>query len=136
MCKKFNLLLVLAIVVLALPSITLAGDPNMIAIYWMDAGEGATVWDYSGNGRNGTINGAVSWSGFGKIGGGLEFNGGTVDILTNVDELSFGNMDLSVTAWIKGSAQGGCFFSKVTADGQGNSFAFGVGLKGLTAWPW
>ena len=112
MCKKSNLLLVFAIVVLVLPSITLAADPNMIAIYWMDAGEGATVWDYSGNGLNGTINGAVSWSGFGKIGGGLEFSGGTVDIIrTNVDDLSFGDVDLSVTAWIKTANRGNCFFS-------------------------
>jgi len=131
MCKKSNLLLVFAIVVLVLPSITLAADPNMIAIYWMDAGEGATVWDYSGNGLNGTINGAVSWSGFGKIGGGLEFSGGTVDIIrTNVDDLSFGDVDLSVTAWIKTENRGNCFFSKVTADGEGNSFAFGAGQNG------
>ena len=67
MCKKFNVLMVLAIVVVTLPGIALGADPNMIGIYWMDAGEGNTVWDYSGNGRNGTINGAVSWSGFGKM---------------------------------------------------------------------
>ena len=37
MCKKFNLLLVLVIVVLTLQSAALAADPNMIAMYWMDA---------------------------------------------------------------------------------------------------
>ena len=127
MCKKFNLLLLWAIVVLTLQTAALAADPNMIAIYWMDAGEGTTVWDYTGNGRNGTINGDVSWSGAGMIGGCLEFSGGTVDITNNVDNLSFGDVDLTVTAWIKTTAVNTAFFSKDTADGEGNNFAFGVG---------
>ena len=130
MCKKFNLLLVLVIVVLTLQSTALAADPNMIAIYWMDAGEGNTVWDYSGNGRNGTINGAVSWSGAGRIGGCLEFSGGIVEIRDNVEDLQFGDKDVTITAWIKTGAINQCFFSKVTTSGVGHNYALGVGQNG------
>jgi len=129
MCIKYKLLL--AIVVLTLQSTALAADPNMIAVYWMDAGEGNRVWDYSGNERNGTMNGAVSWSGAGKIGGCLEFSGGTVEIRNNVDDLTFGNADRSFTAWLKTTANNQCFFSKVTS-GLGNNYALGVGRDGAT----
>ena len=129
MCKKFNLLLVLAISVLTLQSTALAADPNMIAMYWMDAGEGNTVWDYSGNERNGTINGVVLWSGFGMIGGCLQFNGGIVEISSNIDDVQFGNKDISVTAWIKTDGRDHAFFSKIV-NSAGYNYAFGVGTYG------
>ncbi|MEV0227360.1 family 43 glycosylhydrolase [Streptomyces sp. NPDC050704] len=40
--------------------------------YKLDAASGTTVADASGNGRDGTVNGAAGWSGSGE---GLEFNG-------------------------------------------------------------
>ncbi|MFC1763305.1 LamG-like jellyroll fold domain-containing protein [Planctomycetota bacterium] len=120
-------LLVLALVGLVSPYAFCAADPNIIALYWFDTVDGARVFDESGNGRDGIMNGSVTASTEGAIGGSLQFSGGTVDITNNVDDLSFGDVDLSVTTWIKTGTQGTTFFSKDTLN-EGNTFAFGVGL--------
>lgn len=121
---------VMVLVALLWPGLTWAADPNLLAQYWFDDGEGFTVWDETGNGRDGQFNGAVSWSVPGVIGACLQFSGGTVDILDNVDDLQFGNRNVSLTAWIRTIGTDQVFYRKVTS-GVGNNFAFGVGGTGL-----
>jgi hypothetical protein len=50
------------------------GAQGPIAAYSFDAGEGTTLEDVTGNGHDGTIEGA-SWTTHGKYGGALEFDG-------------------------------------------------------------
>ena len=45
-----------------IPQIRFAADPNTIALYHFDEGQGTTVADSSGNGNNGTIQGTGAWS--------------------------------------------------------------------------
>src|SRR5262249_9035931 len=56
------------------PKLLLSGSPDLVAAYSFDQGAGTTVADLSGNGNNGTISGAT-WTGAGKYGRALAFNG-------------------------------------------------------------
>jgi hypothetical protein len=51
-----------------------AAVSGLVAAFSFDAGSGSSLADLSGNGNNGTINGA-SWTTTGKYGGALSFNG-------------------------------------------------------------
>ena len=53
-----------------------AAGPAPVAAYGFDEGSGTTLPDTSGNGNNGTINGAT-WTTTGKYGAALSFNGTT-----------------------------------------------------------
>jgi len=121
----------LGLIVLALmgmPVATAVEDPNLLAVYWLDEGEGSVVWDYSGHDRNGRLSGAI-WSAEGKIGGCLRFDGTDSVIIDNADDLDFGLMDYSLCAWIKTAATGQAFFSKTGSSAAGN-YDFGVGGSG------
>ena len=64
----------------------------------MDEKEGATAYDTSGNGNDGTISGAT-W-GRGKLGSGLEFDG-VDDYVDLGDVLDAGTNDLTISSWVK-----------------------------------
>ena len=67
------LALVIGMVALALAAPAWASAPGLEAAYSFDEGSGSVLNDASGNGHNGTINGATWTSG--RYGGGLSFNG-------------------------------------------------------------
>jgi PKD repeat protein len=72
---------------------------GLVAAYGFEEGSGTTVTDASGNGLNGTVNGAT-WSTAGKDGGALIFNGTNsyVDLGNPVPLQLTGSMTLS--AWV------------------------------------
>src|SRR5262249_19987394 len=112
--------------------------------YWtLDETNGTTANDSSGNGNNGSVNGAA-WSSSGKVNGCLSFTGtgNYVQVLNTVSN------DLSVSFWVKTTQAGGTgqwwqgrglvdgFVSANTNDFgtalSGNFFAFGVGNPDTT----
>ena len=99
--------------------------------YWpLDATTGTTAIDASGNGNNGTVNGA-SWSASGRINGCLVFNGvnNSVQITNPVCN------DFSVAFWVKttqntGTGQWYNGAGLVDGDSPGNANDFGTALVG------
>src|SRR4030043_2328796 len=88
----------LFIVLLTLPSVGNAGDPNLVSHWRFDEGSGVIAYDSVG-GNNGTIYGA-KWTSNGKFGGALVFYGYN-------DYVNIGNLgitgDWTVTFWAKSS---------------------------------
>jgi hypothetical protein len=77
--------------------------PQDYAGYWnLNETSGATAHDSSGNGNNGAVTGAT-WSGAGKIGGCLSFNGvnNYVQVARSISN------DFSIAFWLKTTAVGG-----------------------------
>lgn len=77
-----------------------------VAAYSFDEGEGTTAHDDTGNGHEGTIEGA-EWAEEGKFGSALEFNGKPEDCVTIPDssELQLRG-EFTLEAWIKPEGQG------------------------------
>jgi rhamnogalacturonan endolyase len=87
-------------------SATTSGIPSLpvAGAYWpLDEKSGTLAHDYSGNGNNGTLSGAILpvW-GVGEYGGGLTFaaNGGYVSVPHN-SSIDFGDQDFSISLWLK-----------------------------------
>jgi hypothetical protein len=70
--------------------------------YALNEGTGTIATDASGNGNNGTINGAT-WA-TGKSGGGLSFDGNDYVIKTNPSAGLKPSLEVATAAWIKTSA--------------------------------
>jgi hypothetical protein len=71
---------------------------DLVAHYTFDEGSGATVFDHSGNKRDGTIVDAGTWIGDGKFGGALHLDGtGYV----NVPDFPDAPADFTVAGWIR-----------------------------------
>jgi len=70
-----------------------------------EASAGTTVFDYSGNGNHGQINGTVSWTS-GVNGSALSFNGGVSDkvVIPNAPSLDI-RSQITLAAWIRPRAQ-------------------------------
>ncbi|TLS42040.1 hydrolase [Streptomyces montanus] len=95
--------------------------------YKLDATSGTTVTDASGNGRNGTLNGAAGWTGNGE---GLAFNGSDTyikvpdNIMSGMNSISV-SMDVQIDAtqstpyFIYGFGN--------TSNGAGNGYLFTTG---------
>jgi hypothetical protein len=79
---------------------------GLVAAYGLNAGSGSVVADGSGSGNGGTVSGAV-WTGAGKFGGGLSFDG--VNDWVTVNDSSSLDLTgaLTLEAWVKPSALGG-----------------------------
>jgi hypothetical protein len=84
-----------------LDAIDLAQDglsTGLVAHYTFDEGDGATVFDHSGNNRNGTIVDAGAWIANGKFGGALHLDGnGYVNVPTFPDPPP----SFSIAGWIR-----------------------------------
>ncbi|HET9666298.1 MAG TPA: PQQ-dependent sugar dehydrogenase, partial [Desertimonas sp.] len=80
-----------------------AAGPAPIAAYGFNQGSGTTLTDSSGNGSNGTINGAT-WTSAGKYGSALSFNGSSnyVDLGNPASLRNTGSMTWS--AWVFATA--------------------------------
>ncbi len=101
-------------------SLNICGDgeklstANAALILPLSEGSGVTAADHSGNGNNGTVNGAV-WVD-GRFGKGLSFAGGETLFLTESASLKLGTQ-MTVSAWIKGSTIPGSYVTIVQKDG-------------------
>ena len=82
---------------------------NGLVGYWTFDGSdisGSTVYDLSGNGNNGTNNGATAT--IGKLGQALSFDGSTNYVDTGItSETPFSNTTFAISAWIK--CHNGCY---------------------------
>jgi hypothetical protein len=112
--------------------------------YWtLDETNGVIADDSSGNGNNGTVNGAT-WSSNGKVNGCLNFNGVNNSVQVNNDVSN----DFSISFWVKTTQTGGSgqwWQGRGLVDGYvvantndfgtallGNQFAFGTGSPDTT----
>ena len=78
---------------------------GLVAAYGFDEGNGSTLYDASGKGRNGTLSGPI-WAGAGRNGGALQFDG--VNDFVRVDDHADLDLTTAMTleAWVKPSALG------------------------------
>ena len=78
---------------------TLATNPQLVTAYSFNEGSGTTVIDLSGTGNTGTISNAT-WTGAGKYGSGLMFNG-TNSLITIADSASLHlTTGFTLEAWV------------------------------------
>ncbi len=70
---------------------------SMVAAWLLDEGEGNVIEDFSGNGHQGNIVGAIEWID-GKFGEALEFTGGSITIPDH-ESLNFGDESFTVVMW-------------------------------------
>jgi glucose/arabinose dehydrogenase len=82
-----------------------AQPTGLVAAYAFDEGNGATLYDATGRGRNGTISGAL-WSGAGRHVGALQFDG----VNDSVRIADHADLDLTtamtIEAWVRPSTVG------------------------------
>jgi hypothetical protein len=108
MCKN---LIYLTLIVLAAVLVNISSAD--VVVHWtFDEGSGTTVFDASGNGRDGTFVGSPQWVA-GKYGAALEFNGTSDYVIHNMPAAQ--NFDnFTVAFWVKASSLGrgnGCRLS-------------------------
>jgi hypothetical protein len=79
---------------------------GLVAAYSFDEGNGSTLYDASGKGRNGTLSGPI-WSGAGRNGGALSFDG--VNDFVRVDDHADLDLTTGMTleAWVNPSSLSG-----------------------------
>jgi len=70
---------------------------SMVAAWLFDEDEGNVIKDFSGNGHEGNIAGAVSWID-GKFGEAIEFAGGSINVPDH-DSLNFDDESFTVVMW-------------------------------------
>jgi chitodextrinase len=74
-------------------------DGGLVAAYSFDKGTGTTVADASGNGNNGTINGAT-WTSAGHSGNGLVFDGTSALVTINDSASLHLTTGMTLEAWV------------------------------------
>ena len=120
MCRKLSLLisLVLAMSLAAGTAVASdANDPNLVGFWELDDGSGSTAADSSVNGYTGTLMGEPNWVS-GKVGGALEFNGGSDYVVVNGCYGVLGNGPATSTAWFKAPAsEAGTWFRDIVTWG-------------------
>ncbi len=97
MVKYFFLLVVMF---LALPVAAAGPDPNTVAAWCFEEGQGTQVLDSSGNGHDGKIVGGAEWTPDGKFGGAMKFDGAS----SYVEVPASGDLDLiefTVELWFR-----------------------------------
>ena len=82
---------------------TLATNPQLVTAYSFNEGSGTTVADLSGNGNNGTIANAT-WTGSGKYGSALVFNGTSAKITTSDSASLRLTTGFTLEAWVNPTA--------------------------------
>ena len=88
------------ILLLALPAISYEIDPNTVAVWRFEEGQGSKVLDSSGNGHHGKLVGNAKWTDKGKIGGAIEFDG--VDSFVEVAKSkAFDLTEYTVELWFR-----------------------------------
>ena len=82
---------------------TLATNPQLVSAYSFNEGSGTTATDLSGNGNNGAISNAT-WTGSGKYGSALMFNGTTAQITINDSASLHLTTGFTLEAWVNPTA--------------------------------
>lgn len=70
---------------------------SMVAAWLLDEGEGVVIEDFSGNGHQGNIAGAMNWID-GKFGEAIEFSGGSINVPDH-ESLNFDDESFTVVIW-------------------------------------
>ena len=104
-----------------------SSDPTTGLIgYWnFDEGTGTLAHDTSGNGFNGTVNGAT-WA-TGKTNSGLSFNGTTSYVVT--PNISLGNT-FSISTWVNSAVTTQTGYARVVESQYSSGFYLGVDSAG------
>ncbi|MBD9726497.1 family 43 glycosylhydrolase [Streptomyces caniscabiei] len=125
--------LLMGVVGLASPAQAADITDGLALWYKLDATSGTVAADASGNGRDGTVNGAASWSGAGE---GLTFNGSDTYIKVP-DNIMSGMNSITVAMDVRIDAtQATPYFLYGfgnTTNGAGNGYLFGTGNSLRTA---
>jgi hypothetical protein len=101
MCKKLAYSISFVLMLgLVLTGTADAADPNLVGYWTFDEGSGTIVHDSSGQGNDGTIEGAPQWVA-GKIGGAMQFDGDGDQIQLKSVFTTLGSSSNTVAAWIK-----------------------------------
>ena len=87
-------------------------------------GSGATVYDYSGQGNNGALNGGVTWAP-GLSGSCLSFDGSSGYIQCPIRGVGYNNLTMACWAYIPSTYLNGAIMSLWGSDNYG--FGIGVG---------
>jgi len=95
--KNVVFIFVILVIITFIAQSTMA-QQNLVLYLPFDEGSGTTVKDLSGNGNNGTINGAVKWTD-GKINKAIQINGKSFVDIPNSDTLS-PEQNITVMAWV------------------------------------
>jgi len=86
------------VVVLALGYRAAAGPAGLVGYWTFDEGQGATAFDSSGNGLDGTLRGGPTWV-VGQVGGALDFNGSTAYVEVPHHPLLSITGEITIAAW-------------------------------------
>jgi len=106
MCKKLIYLISFVLVLgLVLTRAADAADPSLVGYWTFDEGSGTIVYDSSGQGNDGTIEGDPQWVA-GKIGGAMQFDGDDDQIQLKFIFTTLGSSSNTVAVWIKAPLTG------------------------------
>ena len=123
-----NAVIALALLSFASPGVQAQTSPPTSGLvgYWaFDENTGTVAHDTSGNGDNGTVNGAAWVSG--KINSALSFNGTTNDVVTG--NITLGST-FSVTAWVNASVMPQTAFGRIAETQYSHGFYLGTNSGG------
>jgi hypothetical protein len=106
---------------------TVTGPPTQGLVgYWnFNEGSGTVAHDTSGNGYNGTVNGATWTSG--KIGSALSFNGNTNDVVTS--SIPLGSA-FSISAWVNPAVTPQTAYARIAETQYNGGFYLGTNVNG------
>ncbi|HRT55781.1 MAG TPA: autotransporter-associated beta strand repeat-containing protein [Candidatus Paceibacterota bacterium] len=105
-------------------------DPpaNDLAGYWpLDEGSGTVAHDASGSANDGTVASAGAWTSA-MVGGGLQFNGSTMQV--SVPALNLNTNTVTLTGWVKRNGSQSSYAGLIFT--RGNGTVAGLNLRGTT----
>jgi len=117
--------IVVGLLVVLTPLVALGFDPDLVLFLPFEEGAGNTTMDMSGNGNDGELVGGVAWTGSGRSGNALEFNGTDSQVvLPGGGNLQPDDSDFSIEAWIKADpeSQG---WARIVDKFYGTGYCFG-----------
>jgi len=123
--KTLLAVIVAGLLVVLTPLIAFGLDPDLVLFLSFEEGAGNITKDMSGNGNDGELMGGVAWTGSGKFGSALEFNG--VDsqvVLPGSGKLQPDDSDFSIEVWIKADP-GSQGWARVVDKFYGTGYCFG-----------
>jgi glucose/arabinose dehydrogenase/PKD repeat protein len=99
-------MLAAALLLVSLPSASLGQSAGLVAAYAFDEGSGTSTADASGSGNTGAI-GSATWTGQGRFGNALTFNGQNARVTVNDSASLDLTSAMTLEAWVFPTAGGG-----------------------------